>query len=82
MKSKRRPGYFIVGDKVRFLQHKAWLEVDGKIRWGLAWKYPMPGKPQEFGFVVRMVGGDNIFVRPRWKKDFVMHMYACELELA
>jgi hypothetical protein len=71
-----------VGDKVRFKQHAAWLEWAGKERLGLRWAYPMPGKPQEFGFVVRKLDADTFWVRPRWKsKDFIMELYASELEL-
>jgi hypothetical protein len=75
-------GYFIVGDKVRLRQHQAWLTLDGTEKFGLKWTYPMPGKPQEFGFIVHMIDADTFLVRPRWKaKDFVMELYACELEL-
>ncbi len=72
---------FKVGDKVRLRQHKAWLRWSGKTHLGLKWRYPMPGKPQEFGFVVQTLGPDVICVRPRWKpKDFVMELYAGELD--
>ncbi len=74
---------FKVGDKVRLRQHKAWLRWDGKMHLGLKWAYPMPGKPQEFGFVISTFGPDVIWVRPRWKpKGFVMELYPCELEHA
>jgi hypothetical protein len=76
------------GDKVRMKQHQAWLNAAKKtIEKGngpcaMQWVYPFPGKPQEFGFIVKDLGGyAGYLVRPRWKKETI-HLYDTEIELA